>query len=43
MDCDETPPTGQLWRLARAALDQQGVTIRRLRRCRAGLAGGAGP
>jgi Ser/Thr protein kinase RdoA (MazF antagonist) len=34
MDCDETPPTGQLWRLARAALDQQGVTIRRLRRMR---------
>jgi Ser/Thr protein kinase RdoA (MazF antagonist) len=31
MDCDGTPPTGQLRRLARAALDQQGVTIRRLR------------
>ncbi len=31
MDCDGTPMTGQLRRLARAALDQQGITIRRLR------------
>ena len=31
MDCDPAPPAGQLRRLARAALDQQGVTIRRLR------------
>lgn len=31
MDCDRTPPAGQLRRLARAALDQQGITVRRLR------------
>jgi len=34
MDCDQTPPTGQLRRLARAALDQQGIRVRRLRRMR---------
>ena len=31
MDCDQAPSAGQLRRLARAALDQQGITIRRLR------------
>jgi Ser/Thr protein kinase RdoA (MazF antagonist) len=34
MDCDQVPPAGQLRRLAEAALDQQGITIRRLRRMR---------
>jgi Ser/Thr protein kinase RdoA (MazF antagonist) len=31
MDSDQAPPAGQLRRLAQAALDQQGITIRRLR------------
>jgi Ser/Thr protein kinase RdoA (MazF antagonist) len=30
MDCCGTPPTGQLRRLARAALDEQGIAVRRL-------------
>jgi Ser/Thr protein kinase RdoA (MazF antagonist) len=31
MDCDRAPPGRQLRRLALAALDQQGITVRRLR------------
>lgn len=31
MDCRRTPLTGQLRRLARAALDEQGIPVRRLR------------
>lgn len=34
MDCDGAPLARQLRRLARAALDQQGITTRRLRRMR---------
>jgi len=31
MDCNRARPAGQLRRLARAALDEQGITVRRLR------------
>lgn len=31
MDCRRTPLTGQLRRLARATLDEQGIPVRRLR------------